>query len=220
MTKLILIRHGQSEANLEGRFAGFYDAPLTALGEKQAALSGAYVAEHYKVSRVYASDLKRAYFTGKAAADACGVEILSEPRLREISAGVWEGMLFADIVEKYAEDFDRFLKDPGNAYATGGETVSEMSARVMEALLEIAERHEGETVVLASHATPIRAIQTMVTYGELPRMKELPWVSNASVSVLNYENGKFEFELISYDDHLAGIITELPKAVEFPKSEE
>lgn len=218
MTKLILIRHGQSEANLEGRFAGFFDAPLTALGERQATLSGAYVAERYKVSRVYASDLKRAYFTGKAAADACGVEILSEERLREISAGAWEGMLFADIVENHAEDFDRFLKDPGNAYATDGESVAEMSARVMEALLEIAERHAGETVVLASHATPIRAIQTMVTFGELSRMKELSWVSNASVSVLNYEDGKFEFELVSYDAHLADLVTELPKAVEVSKN--
>ncbi len=214
MTRLILIRHGQSRANLERRFAGIYDAPLTELGERQAALSAAYVAENYKVSRVYASDLKRAYFTGKAVADACGVEIFADERLRELSSGAWEGMLFEDIVKKYPEEFGVFMNDPGASRATDGESVAELSVRVMAALGEIAERHEGETVVIATHATTIRAAQSMITFGDLAHMKELKWVSNASVSVMKYENGKFEFELISYDDHLAGLITKLPDAIE------
>ncbi len=214
MTKLILIRHGQSEANLQRRFAGIYDAPLTALGEQQAALSAAYVAENYKVSRVYASDLKRAYFTGKAAADACGVEIFPDKRLREISAGAWEGMLFEDIVEKYPKDFERFMTDVGASRATDGESVAELGTRVMDALRDLAERHEGETIVIATHATPIRAVQSLVSFGDLAHMQELSWVSNASVSVLAYEEGKFSFDLISYDEHLAGLITKLPDAIE------
>lgn len=214
MTKLILIRHGQSEANLERRFAGVYDAPLTELGERQAALSAAYVAENYKVSRVYASDLKRAYFTGKAAADACGAEIVPDERLREISAGAWEGMLFEDIVEKYPKDFELFMTNVGVSRATDGESVAELGTRVMGALVDLAERHADETIVIATHATPIRAVQSLVTFGDLAHMKELKWVSNASVSVLAYENGKFTFELISYDEHLAGLITKLPDTIE------
>lgn len=214
MTKLILIRHGQSMANLEGRFAGFYDAPLTALGETQASLSAAYVAEHYKVSRVYASDLKRAFFTGKAVADKCGVEIVPDERFREISAGAWEGLLFEELVENYAADFEKFVKDIGASRATDGESVAEVGARVMDALRDLGERHAGETVVIASHATPIRAVQTLVTHGELSYMKDIPWVSNASVSVLSYENGSFAFELISHDAHLAELVTKLPESMD------
>ncbi len=214
MTKLILIRHGQSVANLEGRFAGIYDAPLTELGEEQAALSAAYVAENYEVSRVYASDLKRAFFTGKAVADKCGVEIVPDERFREISAGAWEGLTFAEIVENYAADFELFMKDVGNARATDGESVVEVGVRVMDALRDLGERHTGETVVIATHATPIRTAQTLVTRGDLACMKDVPWVSNASVSVLSYEQGKFAFELISHDAHLAGLITKLPDSIE------
>lgn len=214
MTKLILIRHGQSMANLERRFAGIYDAPLTELGERQAALSAAYVAENYTISRVYASDLKRAYFTGKAVAEASGVDLLPDERLREISAGAWEGMLFEEIVEKYSEDFGLFMNDVGVSRPTGGESVAELGARVMDALRDIAERHAGESIVIATHATPIRAVQSLVCFGDLVHMQELRWVSNASISVLVYEEGRFSFELISYDEHLADLITRLPDAIE------
>ena len=214
MTHLILIRHGQSQANLERRFAGIYDAPLTALGERQAALSAAYVAKNYKISRVYASDLRRAYFTGKAAADACGVEIVPDRRLREISAGAWEGMLFDEIVEKYPEDFGLFMTDVGASRATDGESVAELAARVMDALHDLAEHHDGETVVIATHATPIRAAQSLVSYGDLAHMQSLKWVSNASVTDLVYDKGAFHFDLISHDEHLAGLVTKLPDTIE------
>lgn len=214
MTKLILIRHGQSQANLERRFAGIYDAPLTELGQTQAALSAAYVTENYKVSRVYASDLKRAFFTGKAVADRLGIEILPDERFREISAGAWEGMLFEDIVAKYSQDFELFMKDVGRARATDGESVAALGERVMAGLRDLAEKHEGETVVIATHATPIRAIESMVEYGTLDRMKDVSWVSNASVSVLVYDRGEFHFELISHDEHLAGLVTKLPDSIE------
>ena len=210
MTKLILIRHGQSIANIENRFAGNYDAPLSELGVCQAKKSAEYIAEHYQVSKVYASDLRRAFATGKAVSDLLGVEIISDVRLREIQAGAWEGLEFVKIIEAYRDDFDIWLHDIGHAKATDGERVSELGERVFGAVTEIARQNEGKTVVIASHATPIRAVECMVRYGNLERMRDIPWVSNASITELVYENGHFECRLISYDEHLGELKSKLP----------
>ena len=95
MTRLILIRHGQSEANLTRRFAGHFNAPLTELGRSQAEKSAEYVAENYKVSKVYASDLARAFDTGLAIAQSHNIPIYKTQQLREIFAGDWEGKQYS-----------------------------------------------------------------------------------------------------------------------------
>ena len=213
MTRLILIRHGQSEANLTRRFAGNYNAPLTELGVRQAKKSAEYVAAHYDVSKVYASDLLRAFATGQAVADLLGVEIIPDERLREIRAGEWEGMEISRIAEEYQDDYKLWMSDIGHAMPTGGEKVSDLALRVLGVIREIAEQNDGKTVVLASHATPIRATECMVKHGTLDPMKDIPWVTNASISELIYENGNFEFKFVSYDEHLTGLQTGLPANV-------
>lgn len=213
MTRLILIRHGQSEANLTRRFAGHYNAPLTELGRNQAGKSAEYVASHYEVSKVYASDLARAFATGQAVADRLGLEIIPDVRLREICAGKWEGMEIARIAEEYADDYKVWMSDIGHSTPTDGEKVSDLAERVFGAVREIAEQNEGQTVVLATHATPIRATECTVKHGNLDPMKDIPWVTNASISELIYENGHFEFKMISYDEHLAGLQTGMPANV-------
>ena len=104
MTPLILVRHGQSEANNMQIFAGNFDADLTELGEKQAKCSAKYIKDNFSVSKVYASDLKRAYKTGKYISDYLGVEIETNVNLREISAGEWERQKFDFIISTYADD--------------------------------------------------------------------------------------------------------------------
>ena len=90
MTRLILVRHGQSQANEKRNFAGQTDSPLTDLGKEQALLTAEYISENYKVDVVYASDLQRAYYTGQKIAEKCGVPIIKCQGLREIFVGEWE----------------------------------------------------------------------------------------------------------------------------------
>lgn len=213
MTRLILIRHGQSEANLTRRFAGHFNAPLTELGRRQAEKSAEYVAANYEVSKVYASDLARAFATGQAVADRLGIDIIPDVRLREICAGKWEGMEISRIAEEYADDYRVWMSDIGHSRPTDGERVSDLAKRVLGVIKEIAEQNEGQTVVLATHATPIRATECTVKHGNLEPMKDIPWVTNASISELIYENGSFEFKTVSYDEHLAGLQTGMPANV-------
>lgn len=213
MTTLILVRHGESTANRQRIFAGHYDAELQDRGLEQAKKTAEYLVENYKIDKVYASDLKRAYVTGKCTADLAGVEIVPDKELREIRAGKWDGMKFDDIMVTFPDDYGVWMNDIGKARATDGESVAELCERVLEKLTEIATENDGKTVVVATHATPIRVTQSTVQTGGLDEMKNIPWVSNASVSVLEFDNGKWEFKLISEDSHLSDIRTSLPKSV-------
>ena len=213
MTTLILVRHGESTANRQRIFAGQYDAELQDRGLEQAKKTAQYLVENYKIDKVYASDLKRAYVTGKCTADLAGVEIFPDKALREICAGKWDGMKFDDIIATYPDDYGVWVKDIGKARATDGESVVELCERVMGKLTEIATENDGKTIVVATHATPIRVTQSKIQTGGLDEMKDIPWVSNASVSVLVYDNGKWEFKLISEDEHLGDLRTFLPKSV-------
>lgn len=213
MTTLILVRHGQSQANLERRFAGHTNAKLTETGIEQAKLTAQYIKDNYNISKVYASDLSRAYETGKGISNLLGIEIIKNENLREIYAGKWEGMPFTDIQNTYAEDYSIWLNDIGNAKCTDGESTQELAERFIPAITEIAKENDGQTVAIATHATTIRVTQSMLQTGSLSEMKNIPWVTNASVSELKYDNGKWSFGKISINDHLSTLPTPLPANV-------
>ncbi len=209
MTTLILVRHGESEANLGNYYAGHLDALLTERGFAQAKLTAKYIKENYKVDKVYASDLKRAYATGQAIANAFGVEITSDSNLREIDAGEWDGVAFDELINSN-EDYRFYLEDIGNSKCTGGESVAQLQQRVSEAMNKIVAENDGKTVVVATHATPIRTMQCLWEGKTLDDMKNIPWVANASVTVAEYENGKWKLVKAGESSHLKELMTVLP----------
>ena len=210
MTRLILIRHGESEANRQGVFAGQIDPDLQNKGIKQAQLTAKYVAENYNVDKIYSSDLQRAYKTAICLADILNLEVIQEPNLREINAGKWEGMKFDDLVSLYPEEYNMWLNHIGHSECVGGETVKQLSVRIMSSLTKIAEENEGKTIAIITHGTPIRVAQSIIKCGTLDEMKNIPWVSNASVTVFEYNNNIWEEVTASEDKHLAELKTVLP----------
>lgn len=203
MTRLILIRHGQSEANRVSGFTGHSHIPLSERGRLQAEKTAEYVADNYNVDVIYSSDLLRAYETGTALSKRLGMmEIHSDPGLREIYAGLWEGMSFSEIPEKYPEDFRNWKEHIEICKCTGGESVVEMYNRTSKRLFEIAKENDGKTVAVTFHSTPIRALATYIKDGNIDNMEETPWPSNASVTVVDVENGKMTMPLYAYADHL------------------
>ena len=207
MTSLLLIRHGESRANREGFFAGQADVPLEEKGLSQARITADFIVRNYSVDRVYASDLCRAYDTGKAVADLLGLEVIPDPRLREIFSGKWQGQKFTDIIAQYGEDYQVWLTDIGNCVCTGGESVAQLGQRVLAALTDIATENPGKTVVIATHATPIRVLQCLLGGFALNRMKDIPWVSNASVTEITYDAGVWMLGKIGQDAHLFDLKT-------------
>lgn len=154
-TRLVLLRHGETDWNALDIFQGQADQPLNALGEAQARAAAPGVAG-LRPGALYASDLGRARQTAAEIAVLTGLEVLTDERLREIDCGTWSGKSGAEIsalVPEYAgwaasgRDFRR---------SATGETEAEVADRVAPALDELLTRHAGETIAVVGHGLAIR----------------------------------------------------------------
>ena len=212
-TTLLLIRHGQSETNLTQSFAGHLDISLTALGLQQAQRTAEFIIHTYDVDAVYHSDLKRTVQTGTPVAEMAKVPFLPDRNLREINAGLWTGLTYFAIEEKFPEEYGVWLTDIGNSRPTEGESVAQLARRIEQTLRRIAEENPGKTVVIATHATPIRAMQCILSGLPLSRMKDVPWATNASVTEILYQDGCFHLGKVSQDAHLGELVSALPANV-------
>lgn len=213
MTKLLIIRHGQSCANLDGVFVGHINSPLSDLGHRQAEVTADYITRTYRVDAVYASDLDRAFETGKAVADRHNLPTTPDRSLREIFAGDWEGVRFDDLSTSGGEPYQLWLSNIGLSACPNGESVAQLQNRIVGALRRIAEENDGKTLVIGTHATPVRVFMTHCMGKSLAEMKDVPWVSNASVTEVEYSDGKFTVITPGYDKHLGDMRTALPKNV-------
>lgn len=154
MTRLCLIRHGQTDWNLEGRYQGQSDVPLNQNGLVQAE-SLIENLDGRTFAAIYSSDLTRARQTAEPIAKRLGIQVRLEPRLREINQGEWEGVLVEDIKARYAEIWSQRTVDPASVRPPGGETVGEVAERVHAALDDIARLHPGGIVLVVSHGLSI-----------------------------------------------------------------
>ncbi|MBQ5841097.1 MAG: histidine phosphatase family protein [Clostridia bacterium] len=210
MTRVYFIRHGESQANLEQRFAGSDDAPLTAKGREQARQTAEFLKD-VPFTAVYASDLSRAYHTGLATAALHQLPVTPVPALREVHAGEWEGRGYTEIRDLYPEDYHVWITQIGLCTTTGGESIAALQQRVQAAVGEIVRRHPGETICIATHATPIRVMEGIWTRTPLESLHTIPWVSNASVTIVEYdETGEGRLVKRDLHDHLGDLSTFVP----------
>ncbi len=156
---LWLIRHGETDWNREGRWQGWRDVPLNATGLAQAEamaerLAGAGVA----FGALYASPLRRALQTAQPTAHRLGLEIRIDERLREIHQGAFEGLTHAEIAQRFAAELEAIRRAPALASAPGGETVTQVAARVRAAADDIARRHGGQTVLVFGHGLALATL--------------------------------------------------------------
>jgi broad specificity phosphatase PhoE len=158
MTHLLLIRHGVTDWNREGRFMGRTDLPLNLEGLAQAETAAASL-RGQKLEAVYTSDLQRARQTAEIVARAVGAPVFPDARLREIDQGEWEGELFSVIRETYADLLARRRREPLDTHAPGGESVRQIQARILPLLDEIAQRHPRGRVAIVSHGVTLAVMK-------------------------------------------------------------
>ena len=209
-TLVYFIRHGQSVGNRDRIFLGHTDMPLTELGREQARLAGVYIKKMgITPDAVYASPLSRAYET---AVLASGVESpIPDDGLREIYAGVWEGMLYEDIIAIHGEDYETWFTDLGNAKPTGGESVLALSERVVGAVLRIAAENAGKTVLIGSHATPVRMLEAYARGLSIAEAHTVPWAPNASLSAYLCEGETVTPLFYGFDAYIGALSTTVAK---------
>ncbi len=168
MTTLLLVRHGETDWNAEGRLQGHTDRPLNAYGREQAKKLADRL-DGDAIAAVYASDLSRARETAEIVGERLGLTVVIDPDLREKDWGSWEGLTGAD------RDRVEFV----------GETTEEHAERILRAVRRIAERHPDERVLIVTHGGSVRRIQAAV-YGMAP-----PVLENCAVWELAHEGGSF-----------------------------
>ncbi len=185
VTRLVLIRHGETDWNLEGRYQGQSDPPLNAQGRRKAE---ALIPQLRPLGLccLYSSLLQRAWETACILARGLGLPLFPEPRLAEINLGAWEGMRVEDIQNRDPEAFARWIQDPWHSRPPQGESPQEVWSRVWPAVQEIARRHVGETVGLVTHRVPIVLLQIHLQGAPKQAFHTLP-VPNGGWTVLPLE---------------------------------
>ena len=209
---IYLIRHGESTSNVDKTFTGQLDAELTELGRRQAAAIASYFLGRH-IDRIYASDLSRAYETAQPLSKISRVPIEKNKAFREIYGGKWEGEKFAQLQYMYPEDYALWRNDIGAARPTDGESIIEIAKRTTEAVEAIVKEHPDENIVIATHACPIRVILSTWLTGGVEDMQATSWVPNASISIVEYKDGKFMPIQMGITEHLADMITNLPDKI-------
>ena len=215
-TRIIVVRHAQGEGNLRGEFHGQYPSDLTEIGIRQAECTAEFLKD-FHIDCAYASDIPRAFSTASIIAKSHGLDVVKNEGLREICGGAWEQMLFDDIVIKYPKEYDVWKHDLGNCTCPEGESVRHLQERVNRTVCEIVRENAGKTILIGTHATPIRVMACIWKGLDITEVVNLPWVPNASVSIINYDSETLEHSIEEYAlyEHLAkeGLVTELPKNI-------
>ncbi len=157
-TRLVLIRHGETDWNVEGRYQGQADPPLNERGREQARRLVEAV-RPLGLEVVYSSPLLRAWETACILARELNLPLYPEPRLKEIHQGEWQGMLVTEIRRRYPQLFARWEEEPWSVRVPGGETLEEVQRRVFQAVDDILARHPGQTVAIVSHRLPLALLK-------------------------------------------------------------
>ena len=159
MTNFWLVRHGQTDWNLTGRWQGQtpYAPPLNDVGRAQA-LGIRDQLKDVGFSAIYSSDLLRSRQTAELLAGSLGLTVTVEPRLREMNLGTWEGMLSDEIKAQFPQELVARARDPLNTRAPQGESPMEVEKRVIPAVDEIAAKHREESVLIVAHGISLAVI--------------------------------------------------------------
>jgi broad specificity phosphatase PhoE len=182
MIKFCLIRHGQTDWNLEGRYQGQSDVSLNETGRLQA-FEIARQLQSQSFAAIYASDLKRAQETAEIIADLLKLPYSTDPRLREINQGDWEGQQVEVIKARYSELWNKRTIDPASVRPPGGETVGEVAKRAFEVMDDLGHRYPGAKVLIVSHGLTLATILCKVrrvpigqAYRLIPENAEVIWI--------------------------------------------
>ena len=179
--QLILVRHGETDWNAEGRIQGMLDVPLNALGMQQAALTAAELARSVDIADMVSSDLVRTRETTTPIAEATGFEPRFDARIRERNFGVWQGKTYEEWRVLDAVGMARYNAGDPDYGPEGGETASQFLKRCVDAVTDLVLGSEEKTLILVTHGG---VVSSMVRHAQgLNPQSARTWsVPNASIS--------------------------------------
>ena len=198
-THLLLIRHGETEWNAEGRIQGFRDIGLSGRGHRQAQVLARHLAGH-SIDAIYASDLTRAIQTAEPLARQMGAALRIDARLKERGFGLFEGHTYAEAEANWPHEYAIWRqRDPGHA-VPGGESYRDARVRVLAILGELTRKHAGQTIAVVTHGGVLDIIYRTAEGipWETPRSHLLP---NASINRVRARHPGPELQVLAWAEN-------------------
>lgn len=207
MTRLIIVRHAESAFNFQNRIQGHKDSQLTPKGLQQARRLAKRI-RHFKIDKVYSSDLGRAYSTTRVITRYLPKSaIVRDPKLREILLGDWEGMTAEEVDKLYDRGFEKWLKKPSACVIPNAEKINHFRKRVTERVRQIARQNRGKTVLLVTHGGVITSLLADWLKADFDRVLQGLHIENTSLTFVEFRgerNQPFPMLWVVNDtDHLA-----------------
>jgi probable phosphoglycerate mutase len=207
VTKLFLVRHGQSAGNAEGRFGGHGPTPLSPLGEEQAKKTARVLANE-GISALYSSDLPRAIQTATPLSQLLGIPIVPSCAFRERHVGVLEGLTFDESKAEYPDDYYALVNRNIHHVITKGESYRDLLTRITSELRSILRQHAGGKIAIYSHTGAI-CFMTLHLMGAIHRnTRTTPWIVTSNCGINRFEiRGARNVRVLALNDtrHLSEI---------------
>ncbi|MBI4998493.1 MAG: histidine phosphatase family protein [Rhodocyclales bacterium] len=204
-----MVRHGETDWNVEKRIQGHIDIALNAAGQAQADATAAGLVGHV-FHAAYSSDLDRAWQTAQAIGRRQGIEIRRAPGLRERHYGVLQGLTTAEIAVRYPKSYAHYLARTPDHNFRSGESLVDFAARIVAAIESLAAEHVGETVLLVSHGGVLDICYRRATGRDLAAPRDFA-IPNAALNW--FEVGADGWQLLAWADrsHLTRSLEESPE---------
>ncbi|KMO86690.1 phosphoglycerate mutase [Megasphaera cerevisiae DSM 20462] len=202
MVRIILIRHGETQWNIEGRYQGQEDTQLSERG----ILQGHMVAEglrNISIDAAVSSPLERSYMTCSFCAELHHLTVQRDERLLEINHGAWEGCLADEIKARYPTEFQQWHTAPQQVTmpGKGGESLEDVRVRVRDAFNDYAHRYDGKTLLVAAHDAVNKAVICDVMGLDMSHFWQIKQ-DNTCINVLECQQGQWRIVLLNSTNHM------------------
>jgi probable phosphoglycerate mutase len=208
-TRICIIRHGETDWNVEKRIQGHTDVPLNETGRVQA-LAMAFNAAHQRFRAIYSSDLARAVETARVLAQREGHEVTQLPQLRERHFGIFQGITAAEGAERYPQAYAHYLaRDPDYDFESG-ESLVRFAARVADGIARIVRHHAGQTIAAVSHSGVLDVVYRRATGRPLSTPRDFA-IPNCALNWFRFDGQGWHLEAWGDRHHLREVLSEPPE---------
>ncbi len=209
LTRVCMVRHGETAWNAERRLQGQTDIPLNLTGREQAErLATALALSGVRFDAIYSSDLDRARTTALPVAEQQALPLNETPELRERHFGLFQGLTYDEAAERHPEDFDRYHRREPDFTPATGESLLTFQSRITRFMDDCAARHPGHTVLVVCHGGVLDIAYRHATGMALETRRDFT-IPNAALNWLHYAQGNWSLEKWGDESHLAASLDEL-----------
>ena len=202
MVRFLILRHGLSEGNVKGVFSGHEDVALSRSGQMQAQDAADYILKNYKVNAIYSSDLRRAVSTVTPVSECLGIPIVTDTAFREIDTGIWCGVKVEEVERLYPDEFKAYKSWDEHAVLGRKESFYDVKMRVKKAMERIAEKHDGQTVLIGAHGGVVYCLGALYSGRTFRELRLEGKIANASLTVIEFCSGVGKVVEFAKSDYL------------------